>query len=586
MDSFDERWKYLLDIKSKWTDAHWPKICMAERVPLLREKTVTIKRVPVPEMPKPGFAAQSDFGGAELTDFGLTVSECLAIPPLTRASVAGGAAGLSRRARWVHVIDHDDIEDSLTGNELILSSGVSLGHNRSLQRSIFPIMERRASAGLILSLGSYIPEMPEDMIRDAESFGIPLITMPWEVNFRDITQVLLTRIVRDQFHLLESAESINRSLLRIALNRGTLDALCDRLAEATGRRVAVVGPNFDILAVDPAGKADPHFPQLFVASFPRQSRNADVETIVTPDGRWAIKAPIIVTSRLQGFIILDAGFDKPERFEAMIVESATLVAALLIAQTEEIERIQTSRERDSFVALVEGSQDPAKIAALGPIAPGPYSLMVLDIEGGAVGADRILIRRALEQTAPHARLSEYAQQFIVLLPHSRRYTPRAIATKALDRIAHARPLNGIGLSRPFAALATVRDAYAEAQEAMTVGRALDPDAKIHVAEDSAALRPFLRALPTDPADGFGRIGLLAQHDAAHGSDLIRTLDHFLSANQNTAIAARKLGIHRHTLAYRLERIVDLLGIELTTGLALDLRLQLIAYRMASFVQKS
>jgi DNA-binding PucR family transcriptional regulator len=50
------------------------------------------------------------------------------------------------------------------------------------------------------------------------------------------------------------------------------------------------------------------------------------------------------------------------------------------------------------------------------------------------------------------------------------------------------------------------------------------------------------------------------------------------------VAARKLSIHRHTLAYRLERIGDVLGCELTPDICFDLRLELIAYKMGKSEQ--
>lgn len=478
----------------------------------------------------------------------------------------------------MHVIDHDDIEDSLTGNELILSSGVSLGHSAALQESIFPIMERRASAGLILSLGAYMPNVPDAMVSAADRHGIPLITMPWEVNFRDITQVLLTRIVRNQYQLLEDAEAISRSLLHIALNRGTLDTLCRRLYEITERQVAVVDPQFDILACDPAARADPDFPRLFLPhSGPPRTPLQDVETITTQTEKFALRAPVI-TSRLQGYLVLLTGADRPNRFEAMIVEAATLVAALLIAQVEEIERIRASHERDSFEALLDGSQDSAKIAALGPLPPGPYCTMVVEIEGGVTAGDRRLIRRALDPVAPQARVAEYARQIVVLLPHSRRHTPRMAASLALERLEGALH---IGLSQPFASLAAMRDAYRQAGEAIALGRLLDPQTRITHAEDVAALLAFFRAVSPDPASASTRIRALAEHDAAHGSDFVNTLDEFLSANQNAAVAARALGIHRHTLGYRLNRLAEMLGIELTAHRALDLRLQMLAYRLAA-----
>jgi PucR family transcriptional regulator, purine catabolism regulatory protein len=526
--------------------------------------------------------AQAPVRSTEFADFGLTVAECLALSPLTKGSVVGGHAGLLRRARWVHVVDHDDIEDSLTGAELILSSGVSLAYSASLQRSIFPIMERRASAGLILALGAHIREVPEAMLNEANRFGIPLITMPWEVNFRDITQVLLTRIVREQYRLLEDAESINRSLFQIAVNRGSLQDLCNRLVELTGHCSAIIDPSYRLVIRSAGTPCDPLFPNVFLGNPGECPPKPQIENLGTASGRWAIKAPIFITSRLHGHLVVDTGQDKAGRFEGMVVEAATLVAALIIAQTEEIDRIRASRERDSLVSLIEGHQTPAKIAALGPLPQGPYRLMVLEIEGGVAEMDRRLIRRTIDPLVPHARISEYANQFVVLLPRIRHNSQRATAETLLKGLENAACGARIGVSSPFAALVDLHKGYAEAQETIAVGRAVNPSGRLFFAEDSGALRRFAKSLDGRVgAEGGGRLQCLITHDASHRSDLVRTLDCFLAANQNLATAARQLDIHRHTLAYRLERIIELLGTPLTPEVSLDLRLALVANRLAA-----
>lgn len=536
-------------------------------------------------LPQPQPAPNSLEGrirSTEFADFGLTVAECLALSPLTKGVVCAGHDGLARRARWVHVVDHDDIEDSLTGGELILSSGVTLAYSPSLQRSIFPIMERKASAGLMLALGSHIREVPEGMLNEANRFGIPLMTIPWEVNFRDITQVLLTRIVREQYRLLEDAESINRSLFQVAVNRGSLQDVCNRLVELTGHPSAIVDPSHRLVVHSLGERRDPLFPEFFLGNPGESLAKPQIENLGTISGRWAIKAPVFITSRLQGFLVVDTGHDKAARFEGMVVEAATLVVALIIAQNEEIERIRASRERDALVSLIEGHHTPAKIAALGPLPQGPYRLMLLDIEGGVVEMDRRLIRRTIEPLVPHARISEYANQFVVLLPRSRQNSQRSIAEALQKGLDNASCAARISASSPFAALADVQKAYAEAQEAIAVGRAVNPAGRLFFAEDSVALRRFAKSLDGRlSAEGGGRLKCLILHDASHRSDLVRTLDCFLAANQNLATAARQLDIHRHTLAYRLERIIELLGTPLTPEVALDLRLEIVANRLAA-----
>lgn len=68
---------------------------------------------------------------------------------------------------------------------------------------------------------------------------------------------------------------------------------------------------------------------------------------------------------------------------------------------------------------------------------------------------------------------------------------------------------------------------------------------------------------------------LEEYDREHNSDLIRTLTVFFDANANASEAAEKLYLHRNSMAYRLDRIRQLTGLDLKnpeTRLALQLGL--------------
>ena len=56
-----------------------------------------------------------------------------------------------------------------------------------------------------------------------------------------------------------------------------------------------------------------------------------------------------------------------------------------------------------------------------------------------------------------------------------------------------------------------------------------------------------------------QLGVLLDHDAAHGTELLRTLDTYLRHGLAKTPTAEALGVRRQTLYNRLARIQDLLG---------------------------
>jgi len=55
------------------------------------------------------------------------------------------------------------------------------------------------------------------------------------------------------------------------------------------------------------------------------------------------------------------------------------------------------------------------------------------------------------------------------------------------------------------------------------------------------------------------LGPLRAHDARYGSALIESLAAYIEANGRWADAAAALGVHRHTLRYRMERLEEQTG---------------------------
>ncbi|WP_165241521.1 PucR family transcriptional regulator [Corynebacterium lizhenjunii] len=59
------------------------------------------------------------------------------------------------------------------------------------------------------------------------------------------------------------------------------------------------------------------------------------------------------------------------------------------------------------------------------------------------------------------------------------------------------------------------------------------------------------------------IDILRAHDATHGTELLRTLRTYLVAGANLATAAAELGLHRHTIRARIDKIQTLCHADLT-----------------------
>ncbi|MGW4073506.1 PucR family transcriptional regulator [Streptomyces asiaticus] len=135
-------------------------------------------------------------------------------------------------------------------------------------------------------------------------------------------------------------------------------------------------------------------------------------------------------------------------------------------------------------------------------------------------------------------------------------------TKARPRDRAAAAARGgeelvIGLSAPAGPIAAAA-AYRQAEQALSVARRRG---RMLVEHEQMAAGSVLPLLADDAVRAFadGMLRALHEHDATGRGDLVASLRAWLSRHGQWDAAAADLGVHRHTLRYRMRRVEEILG---------------------------
>jgi purine catabolism regulator len=125
------------------------------------------------------------------------------------------------------------------------------------------------------------------------------------------------------------------------------------------------------------------------------------------------------------------------------------------------------------------------------------------------------------------------------------------------------PHLAIGFSDPFRGLEGVTRAATQAREAVRLARSGRRSGVVLFGE----LGPSIRFLETQTIEQLTRfydstILPLAEHDAAHGDELVGTLRIYLEEHRSVSRAAKRLYVHENTLRYRLKKVESLLHLDL------------------------
>jgi DNA-binding PucR family transcriptional regulator len=127
----------------------------------------------------------------------------------------------------------------------------------------------------------------------------------------------------------------------------------------------------------------------------------------------------------------------------------------------------------------------------------------------------------------------------------------------------------LGRSRIAEDPAELSRAAGEALLAANVAEGSSPEGALLAFEQTGAYRLLLSAMSENP-DELQRfycetVEPLVAYDEQYETELLQTLETFLEADGNVAGTAQRLFTHRHTIYYRLERIRELTGLDVSSS---------------------
>lgn len=235
------------------------------------------------------------------------------------------------------------------------------------------------------------------------------------------------------------------------------------------------------------------------------------------------------------------------------------------------ERIQRQRDRDRdrvLQRLLAGDVTPdlRRLAAALELDLAPPYRVLACAAASVAGADAVLAEAW--RTAAPLLVGDEPGTWIALV--HRDADVQRLARDGAQALQRARegstadqgtPPLRVGLGPIAARLEDVADAARRARRALAVGGRLAPSTLVHDDRETAVYA----LLDADTAELRAHVqhvlGALLASDGAKAQMLLDTLDALVSCRGLNDVAAR-LGVHRHTVVYRLQRLRDLLGVDL------------------------
>ena len=104
-----------------------------------------------------------------------------------------GKNGWANSISWVHLLEDTTIIQNFWGKEVAVTTGLGFPEKEDWMR-LARKLNRYHASGLIINVGQYIREIPEELMAYCDENDLPLLTVPWEVRLSDLIKDFSIRV--------------------------------------------------------------------------------------------------------------------------------------------------------------------------------------------------------------------------------------------------------------------------------------------------------------------------------------------------------------------------------------------------------
>lgn len=482
-----------------------------------------------------------------------------------KLTVRAGADRLDTPVRWAHASELADPVRYMEGGELLLVTATNLDAEspEGMQRYV----RRLAGSGVVgvgFAVGVNYDSVPRALIDAAEEAGLPLIEVPRRTPFIAIAKAVSSEIAADQYRAVTAGFDAQRDLTRAALAGDGPGDLLTRLAAHVDGWAALYDAAGAVVAAAPdwaarrAARLTPDVERL-------RERPAPASVVVGGSEDRVELQSLGTGRRARGALAVGTGaaLGTAERYA---VHSAVALLTLTTARSRSLQGAEQRLGAAVLRMLLAGQPDHARAVAgdlYGGLLDAPFRLLIAEASEPSTTAQ---LAEAMENAASRSG------ETVLMVPEGERLVVLAAdggaavaACTAYAETQEERPAHEaaddtqvvVGLSAPAGPIA-VSAAYKQAEQALSVarrrGRAL-------VEHEELATGSVLPLLADDAVRAFADAMLrpLYEHDTKGRGDLVASLRAWLSHHGQWDAAAADLGVHRHTLRYRMRRVEEILG---------------------------
>jgi len=479
----------------------------------------------------------------------------------------------SRPIRWVHISEVEDPTPWLSGGELLLTTGIHLS-TPARQRRFVARLAEHGLAGLGFGTGFTHSRLPKAIRDECAAHRMPLFEVPYEMPFIAITERAFARLVNEEYDVLQRDARVHERLERLVIEGRGIDEILGAIASAAGGAAVLQSATGDELGVASKGgspaPAALHALGEEVAARGASASGGPFEPTSEAIAGRALSVPVPGPrgGSPVGWLTVIGGDAPLDEFERLVARHAAMVVGLELMRERVVLETERRLAGNVLAEALSGSLGPEELRGrLGPFGIGEtLALLLFELEDPhASEAALEASLAALGVPALVAATAAGERELLCAVIHPGERDPIALAAEVRSTLAGRHGHVRAATSRVLP-VGSARRAFHEARCALEATAAKNGEAPDVASHDDLGAFTLLLSLQDDDALRLYSEGLLEpieQVEGEYGDELLRSLEAFIEQNGNWERAARALYCHRHTLRYRVRRIEELTGRDLS-----------------------
>lgn len=497
-----------------------------------------------------------------MSNYFLTVHDIFKRKHFQCAQLIAGAEGLSRLIKWIHILEKIEVKNLIKGNELILTTGMSLQNNEPGFHRFIEELATLQVAGLCIEYGTYMQEIPPSIIELANRLELPIIVFTQEVPFVEITQDLHSLLINQQYEMIKQLDAYSQDINKYSLKVNSYEQLLMYLHKYLNMQVVYQMKGQKQFMI-PNDQQD-----LFREMRQQMGNNKTSPHLICSD--------VHIFDQYYGEVCLFSPQRIISEFDAFILDRTIVSLSQFILRDLYKEEKQGMENKELLEGWINGSESQETIARFiedfhTKCLTSHWIVMIHSIKQSKKPHDltyyKLLTRDILEKQGFYSFVLEKNNQLIYLLADLRSNQPykRRIqfALKEImdteKKYQHVDLEVMVAIGKYVKHYIHIKNSYTTANDTLQI-RWKIKDASFFY--EDLYLHHMLFQIQKNQSImdmAYDYLFPLYEYDRKHNSKLVETLRVYLQTNGLKKETAQKLYIVRQTLYHRLEKIEQLLG---------------------------